>query len=70
MADTTRDNTWGELGAGLDPAAGWDAHAAESAGDAVVRCGKPALPFLKARRKERGVAGLIRLIEEGAKGGF
>lgn len=52
------------------PDAGWDAHSAEMADDAVVRCGKPALPFLELHAGERGVARLIRLIREGAKSGF
>ena len=55
----------------LDPAVGWDAGASLMAGDAVVKCGKPALPFLRERQGEKpGVGRLIQLIEDGATTGL
>ncbi len=54
-----------------DPTAGWDAHASEMAGDAVVKCGRPALPFLKKRAASgTHIPWLIHLIESGAETGF
>ncbi len=55
----------------LDPAAGWDAGASLLAGDAVVKCGKTALPYLRQKKGgQRDVAGLIQLIEAGASSGL
>ncbi len=54
-----------------DPKGEWDGHYSEAAGDAVVKCGKVALPFLR-EKKDSGVdtTRLIQLIESGATTGF
>jgi hypothetical protein len=64
-----------------DPKAGWDAGSAEAACDAVVKCGKPTLPFLRQKeielhQKKRGAppasiaCRLMKLIESGATTGL
>jgi hypothetical protein len=54
-----------------DPKAGWDAGAALGAGDAVVKCGTIALPFLKnSIDKGLDTRRIIQLIESGATTGF
>ena len=54
-----------------DPKAGWDGGSAEMAGDAVVKCGEPALSFLKNKKDSGGnTARLIKLIETGVKTGL
>lgn len=52
-----------------DPKAGWDAGPALCADDAVVRCGKMALPFLK-KTKSGKKGRVIKLIESGATSGL
>lgn len=54
-----------------DSKAGWDGGRAEMAGDAVVICGKAALPFLRDKKDSgRNTARLIELIESGANTGL
>jgi hypothetical protein len=52
-----------------DPKAGWDAAPGEMAADAVVKCGKSALPYLK-KINSRNANELIELIESGSKTTF
>ena len=54
-----------------DPKAGWDGDCGLAAEDAVVKCGKVALPFLREKNEAgRDAHRLIRLIESGGTTAF